>query len=88
MKSRTTRKFWRLFDALPDDLQERARTAYGRFSVDPLHPSLQFKKVNAADNIYSVRVGLSYRALGLLDGDTVTWFWIGDHDTYERLLED
>jgi hypothetical protein len=30
---------------------------------------------------------LGYRALGLLKGDTVTWFWIGTHDEYERLLK-
>jgi len=24
--------------------------------------------------------------LDLLKGDTVTWFWIGTHDEYERLL--
>jgi hypothetical protein len=27
-----------------------------------------------------------YRALGLLEGDTVTWFWIGGHDDYDLLL--
>jgi hypothetical protein len=26
------------------------------------------------------------RALGLLKGDTMHWFWIGPHDEYERIL--
>jgi hypothetical protein len=34
----------------------------------------------------SARVGLQYRAVGELVGDTITWFWIGSHDEYDRLL--
>ena len=30
-----------------------------------------------------VRISLGYRALGILDGATVTWFWIGGHRDYE-----
>jgi len=37
--------------------------------------------------IYSVRVGLGYRALGAMAGDTVTWFWIGSHAEYDKLLD-
>ena len=37
--------------------------------------------------VYSVRIGDDYRALGLLHGDTVTWFWIGTHDEYEQILK-
>ena len=27
-----------------------------------------------------------YRAIGLLENDTVIWIWIGNHDEYQRLL--
>ncbi|MFM9940750.1 MAG: hypothetical protein ACKVP7_14800 [Hyphomicrobiaceae bacterium] len=86
MKSRTTRKFWRLFDALPADVQEHARRSYEQFRADPAHPGLQFKRISKAAPWYSVRIGLDYRAIGLLDGDTVTWHWIGHHDEYERQI--
>jgi hypothetical protein len=86
VKSRTTRKFWRQFGQLPSDIQEHARQSYLRFLADPSYPSLQFKRVDAVEPIYSVRIGIHYRALGLLEADTVTWFWIGIHDDYERLL--
>jgi hypothetical protein len=36
---------------------------------------------------YSARVGIGCRAVGVLDGDTVIWFWIGTHAEYDRLLE-
>lgn len=87
MKSRTTRKFWRQFDSLPAAIQEHAHRSYQQFRADPTYPALNFKKVQSDDPVYSVRIGIHYRALGLLDGETITWFWIGHHDEYERLLQ-
>jgi hypothetical protein len=34
-----------------------------------------------------VRIGLGWRALGLLQGDVMIWFWIGPHAEYDRLVE-
>jgi hypothetical protein len=34
-----------------------------------------------------VRIGHDFRALGILERDTIIWFWIGPHDIYERLLK-
>ena len=65
-------------------MQVSARRAYAQFSTGPNHPSLNFKRVDRNDPVFSVRIGIHYRALGLLDGDTVTWFWIGIHDDYAR----
>jgi hypothetical protein len=42
MQSRTTRKFWRLFAALPPDVQDDARRAWRLFENNPSHPGLQF----------------------------------------------
>lgn len=86
MKSRTTRTFWRLFDKLPADAQAHAREAYKQFRANPAHPGLQFKRVNRKKPVYSARVGIQFRAVGELEGDTITWFWIGSHDEYDRLL--
>ncbi len=36
--------------------------------------------------IYSVRIGLDYRALGVREGDDIVWFWIGSHADYDRLV--
>ena len=36
---------------------------------------------------YSAPVTEDYRVLGLLEGDTVIWYWIGRHEEYERLLK-
>lgn len=45
---------------------------------------MHFKKVGP---YRSVRVGIAYRALGVEHEDTVVWFWIGNHDEYERLID-
>jgi hypothetical protein len=87
MKSQTTLSFWQHYRALPPEIRQRARQAYKLWRDNPAHPGLFFKRVKESQSVYSVRIGVGYRALGLLKGDTVTWFWIGTHDEYERLLK-
>jgi len=79
--------FWAAYRELPLEVQSLARKAYRLFRDDPAHPSLQFKRVHEREPIYSVRVTLGYRALGLLEDDEITWFWIGSHADYDRLLK-
>ncbi len=86
MKSRTTRRFREAFFRLPEPIKERAREAYRRFAENPNHPSLRFKRVHASEPIYSVRVSRDYRAVGIREGDTVIWFWIGSHTDYDDLI--
>jgi hypothetical protein len=87
MNSRTTRRFRELFAALPSHVQQQAREAYRLFRQNPNLPGLRFKQVHRNPPTYSVRVGIGYRALGVLDGDTLVWFWIGSHADYDKLLK-
>jgi hypothetical protein len=86
MISRTTKRFRACLLDLPPEVRQRAREAYTLFCRNPGHPSLQFKKVHAIEPIYSVRISRNYRAVGLLGGNEVVWFWIGKHGEYEKLL--
>jgi hypothetical protein len=36
--------------------------------------------------IWSARITLSYRAPAIKREDGYLWFWIGDHETYDRLI--
>ena len=83
MKSSTTSDFWAAYRALPPHVRRRARLAFRLWQANPRHPSLRFKSIG---EVRSVRIGRGYRALGILDQDTIYWFWIGPHDEYERLL--
>ena len=86
MKSRTTPEFWTCHDSLPQKIQRLAAREFVKWRNDPHYPGLNFKRIHASEPIYSVRVGIHWRALGRLDGDTVTWFWIGSHSDYDRLI--
>jgi hypothetical protein len=86
IESRTTRSFRAAFAVLPEEIQAQARRAYRIFRESPSHPSLRFKKVDQTENVYSVRIGLGYRALGVLEGSVVIWFWIGSHAEYDRVV--
>ena len=68
---------------MPPDVRQRARRAYRLWRENPDIPGLRFKRVG---HEVSVRIGRDYRALGVLEGDTVNWYWIGKHDEYDRLL--
>lgn len=83
MNSRTTRSFREAFRGLPPNVRQRARKAYKLWRDNPDLPGLRFKRVGDA---VSVRIGRDYRALGILQGDTVYWYWIGKHDEYDRLI--
>ena len=86
MKSIVDDDFLACFKRLPDRIKRQAKKNYRLWQSNPSHPSLQFKKVATKEEIYSVRVGIGWRALGLLENDTIQWFWIGSHAEYDQLL--
>ncbi len=86
MKSQTLPSFWENYKLLNEKTRRGARKSYKLWKDNPFHPSLHFKCINSKENIWSVRITRSHRAIGILDGDTVTWFWIGDHDDYEKFF--
>jgi hypothetical protein len=90
LRSRTTASFWSHFDGLPIEVQRRAEHAFVLWRANPAHPGLQFKCVSERHHAYSVRIGLHWRALGYRETfageDTLTWFWIGSHADYDRLI--
>ena len=86
MKSSATPRFWSLYRSLPEIVRSHTRKSYRLWSGNPGHPSLHFKQVNAARLIYSIRIGLHWRALGKRHGDEMIWFWIGTHAQYDRLV--
>jgi hypothetical protein len=87
MKSHTTTKFRKAFGDLPADVQKQARQAYRFFIENPHHPGLRFKSIHPNRPIYSVRIGLNCRAVGVLDEDDIIWFWVGSHADYDKLIQ-
>jgi hypothetical protein len=81
---RTSGRFWNLFANLPESVQTVARKNFQLLKDDPSHPSLHFKKVG---KLWSVRAGITHRALAVQEGGDFIWVWIGPHDEYRRLIK-
>ena len=86
MKHHASQKYWKYFYTLTEEIQELARKNFKLLKNNPRHHSLKFKKIN---KFWSVRVGLGHRAVGIdtPDENGIIWFWIGDHDEYERIIK-
>ena len=88
MTSETTREFRHRLARLTPDVRQYAKRVYNQWKSDPWHPSLQFKAIHQTLPIYSVRIGLHWRAIGVRRDDKVVWFWIGSHNDYDQKVED
>jgi hypothetical protein len=88
VKSQLAPDFVSRFRILPARIQRLARKNYRLWKENPVHPSLQFKLVGKRMSVYSIRVGIGWRALGLKVDDAIVWFWIGSHAEYELLLRE
>ena len=86
MKHRTLPRFWQLYHQLPKEARELADKNFDLLKSDPHHPSLHFKKIDDIEKLWSVRVGLHYRALGREKPDGILWFWIGLHSDYSKII--
>ncbi len=75
-----------LFRQLPSSVRVEARKSYRLWKKNPRHPSLYFKRAHTKDAVYSVRISRGYRALGLLEDETIAWFWVGFHADYDKIL--
>ncbi len=81
--SHASEEFWKLYYALPAEVQEQADKQFALFRENPFHPSLRLKQKG---EVWSARVSRSCRALAYREGNVFYWFWIGGHDDYEEVL--
>jgi len=84
MKSQTLRSFWKLYRKLSAATRRAAKEAFQQFMIDPGHPGLHFHRLFNDPLYWSVRITQNHRAVGILQGDTITWVWIGDHKAFDR----
>jgi mRNA-degrading endonuclease RelE of RelBE toxin-antitoxin system len=79
--------FKKAFRSLPKEIKKQAKEAYKIWKENPFDKSLGFKKIHPSKPIYSVRITINWRALGVKENDTITWFWIGSHEKYNTLIK-
>ncbi|MFB9948124.1 type II toxin-antitoxin system RelE/ParE family toxin [Rhizobium puerariae] len=83
MKHHAATSFWEAYNRLPRQIQKLADENFELIKQDPKHPSLHFKRIG---RFWSARVGKSWRALAIQDGEDFVWFWIGSHADYDKLI--
>jgi hypothetical protein len=83
LKHSASPQFWTCLRALPKPVQQFSNQSFALLKSNPRHPSLHLKQIG---RFWSVRIGLSYRALGVGIPDGVLWFWIGSHADYDNLV--
>ena len=83
MNHHATAAFWQAYDRLPEHVQRLADKNFQLLKSNPSHPALHLKKTG---RYWSVRAGISWRALAVEDGGDLVWFWIGSHSDYDKLL--
>ena len=86
MESITTEKFRKCFANLPQNIKAEARKVFKTWKSDPFLKNLKFKKIHNKEDIYSIRIGLHWRALGVKKSNKIIWFWIGSHSEYDKLI--
>ena len=83
MRHYTSSDFWALYGQLPTEIQALADKNYELLKANPRHPSLQLKRI---EELWSVRVGRHYRALGIDAPGGIQWIWIGSHADYDKFV--
>lgn len=83
MRHLTSPEFWAFYRALPADIRALADKNFALLKHDPRHPPLRLKKI---DDLWSVRVGDHYRALGTDVKEGIYWIWIGSHADYDKMI--
>ncbi len=88
MNSHITAEFRELFNKLPERVKKTSKRNFKIWKENPDHPGIQFKKIDPNQPIFSVRVGIGWRAVGVIEkeSNTIIWFWIGSHADYEKLI--
>ncbi len=70
MKHYTSSGFWKFYRNLPAEVQELADKSYELLKANPRHPSLHLKRI---EELWSVRIGLHTRAIGIDVPDGIQW---------------
>ena len=79
--------YWNTFAELPAGLQALAEDNFRLWQTNPASPRLKLKQIHTRLPIFSFRVGLQHRTIGVrAPDDRMIWFWIGSVDDYKQML--
>lgn len=80
--------YWDSFEDLPADVRKLAESNYHLWKENHEAPGLRFKQIHPQMPIYSFRVGMKHRTVGVEAADgKVVWFWVGSFATFTKQIE-
>ena len=83
MNHHATPEFWSCYRSLPEEVRGLTDRSFEFLNADPRHPSVRLKQIG---DYWSARIGLHYRAIGITVDDGISWFWMGHHSEYDKLI--
>lgn len=89
-RSIVTPKFRDMLAKLPNHIQKEAREGFEAWQKDPsLVGWKRLKMMNSTADVFSVEIGLRYRAIGILskEHNAVVWVFAGSHETYNNFID-
>ena len=79
--------YWEHYDDLPSDIRKLAETNYRLWKENPGHPGLRFKKIHITLPVFSFRVGMRHRTVGVeIEDRKVAWFWVGSFENFKSTI--
>ena len=80
MRIEATHTFTRLYRKLPKEIQEKVKHTLDLLEHNPSHPSLGHKKMAGQEDIFEIRVSISYRITYQKVRDIAYLRKVGTHD--------
>ena len=79
--------YWDTFEDLPEDIKKLAEKNYKLWRESKNSPGLRFKQIHKSLPIYSFRVGMKHRTVGVeTDDNKIAWFWVGSFETFNKTI--
>ena len=84
----STDQFWKRYSTLPSEAKKAGkRNLYALCFGTPIIRVCISNASIRTRPVFSVGIGIHYRAVGcFLTNKEITWFWIGSHAEYDRLV--
>jgi len=80
--------YWTRFDELPGEIRRLAEENYHSWKDNPRNPGLRFKQIHKTLPIFSFRVGMRHRTVGVeTDDGRIAWFWVGSFETFRKSIK-
>ena len=80
--------YWEGYDQLPLDVRKLAEENFQLWKENSKNPGLRFKQIHETLPVFSFRVGMKHRTVGVETPDgRIVWFWVGSFETFKHEVD-